>query len=454
MAAPTVRMQTFPNNEVRVVYYWKKVPTLDELFPPEKESETLLDITSKLKNPPPVGGNAQWDEANTPPPRPGYGGSSNVSGFTLYGRRKLLRAGAALDCSSDSPQDVIFLTGTLPGSTYECKKAIADWSAYAVNLLQAWIAIRVPQKLAIYCWEFQKRGALHIHYAVHCPDRVKGEYIRTNWKAQWGRIIDAIGQKAGVDMWRKNANFTHANDKSVLQADAQWCTKSIANYLAKYVSKSQQQYKDNHWKDCKPSRYWGVSRPLNAILKDMTTSEECTLSNRREWSAGYEDCLSVMRSHAKVSYDYGDKFQNAKVVVGYANPGELAWLANQVRGQIMRTVQSSSKFQSEVDLLYLRIVQAVKQDEKLRNFVLSFSDNRFFQLVEQPGSFGLDSLQGKTQVILDYRWYILRARRDYPSRWARHSQLIIRIQEWYESEWVLSTTQMEKRLPMQQNLPA
>lgn len=444
MSTPTVRIQTFPNNEVRATYFWRRTPSIDELAMTEKVAGTLLDITSKLKpaqSTVTVGGE---DDVTNSSPKPGHGGESNVSGFTLYGRRQLLRAGGALDRSVDSPEDCLFLTGTLPGSTYEAKRAIANWSAYAVNLVQSWISKRVPQKLTLYVWEFQKRGALHLHYAVACPDKAAAEYIRTNWKAQWQRVIDSIGFKAGVDMWRKNANFTHANDKSVLQADAQYCKKSIANYLAKYVSKSQQQYKDNHWAKCKPSRYWGVSRPLNAILKSMTTTTEFTFSNRKKWEASHEDCLSVMQSWGKVSYSYGDRFNNAKVVVGYSNPGELEWYSSKVRGLTTLMEQSLKSSQSVADGLYSRIVAAVNQDERLRQLVLSYSDTRFFDWVESPDSSGLSSSQVKELVILDYRWYMSQAKRNFPSRWGQHSALLLAIEEWYRSVSAQSTTPTEK----------
>lgn len=440
MSTPTVRIQTFPNNEVRVTYFWRRTPPIDDLAMTEKVTGTLLDITSKLEpaqSTVTVGGE---DDVTNSAQKPGHGGESNVSGFTLYGRRQLLRAGGALDKSVDSPEDVLFLTATLPGSTYESKRAIANWSAYAVHLVQSWISKRVPQKLTLYVWEFQKRGALHLHYAVACPDKAAAEYIRTNWKAQWQRVIDSIGLKAGVDMWRKNANFTHANDKSVLQADAQYCKKSIANYLAKYVSKSQQQYKDNHWAKCKPSRYWGVSRPLNAILKSMTTTTEITLSNRRKWEASHQECLSVMQSWGKLSYSYGDKFNNAKVVVGYSNPGELEWYALRIRGRITSMEQSLKTSQSVVDGLYLRIVAAVNQDEGLRQLVLSFSDSKFLDWVECAASSGLTSTQVKELVILDYRWYITRAMKNCPSRWGRHSALMLAIEDWYKCNSGLYTT--------------
>lgn len=447
MSTPTVCIRTFPNNEIRATYYWRRTPSIDELAMVEKVTETLLDITSKLK---PAQGTVtvgDEDDVTNSAQKPGHGGESNVSGFTLYGRRQLLRAGGALDESVDSPEDCLFLTGTLPGSTYEAKRAIANWSAYAVNLVQSWISKRVPQKLTLYVWEFQKRGALHLHYAVACPDKKAAEYICTNWRAQWQRVIDSIGLKAGVDMWRKNANFTHAHDKSVLQADAQRCRKSIANYLAKYVSKSQQQYKDNHWAKCKPSRYWGVSRPLNAILKSMSTKMEITLSNRREWEANYQDCLYVMQSYAKVSHTYGDKFNNAKVCVGYANPGELQWLLHKVSALTMKTEPTLKQSLSVVDSLYSRIQQAVAQDARLRELVLSFSDTRFLAWVESPDISGLSSSQVKELVILDYRWYISQAQKNFPSAWGRHSALSLAVEEWYKSGSGLYTTPTAKPSP-------
>lgn len=414
MATPTVRIQTFPNNEVRCVFYYARDKS-DEGTPVQiPGSEPRLDITSKLKTP-------SWDEQKyleedgpEDSPKVGFGRPGEGNGFSTNGRRRLMRAGAVLDSLAETPNQVLFCTGTLPGSTYESKLAIAAWSGWAVNAVKAWFAKRVPAKHDMYVWEFQKRGALHLHYAILVKNEATRARIISEWKQQWERIIDGIGSKAGVDCWRKNANYTHANNKSVLQADCQECTKSIARYLSKYVGKSQQQYLDNHWAKCKPSRFWGISRPLCKLLTEQTQTETIRLVNRREFEAGYEDCLSVMQAYAPIEHHYEVPKVWARVIVGYSNPGERAWLLRKLKASLSLKGKSSGMCQSEADNLCLRISHCLQKCGILRSFVLEWSTA--FSL-HRDITTGLSTSRSQAvtdHLILSYRFYIGHAMANRP----------------------------------------
>jgi hypothetical protein len=403
---PTVRMQTFPNNEIRCVFYYAR-DKVDTLIPDQpSDSESPLDITSKLKTPQ-FDGHLYLEAVSLmDSPKAGYGVPGQGNGFSTNGRRRMLRAGAVLDELADYPQQILFATGTLPGSTYESKLAMAAWSGWAVNAMKAWFAKRVPDKLDMYVWEFQKRGALHIHYAILVKDTATRKRLLKEWKPQWQRIIDGIGIKAGVDMWRKNANYTHANNKEVLQADIQECEKSIARYLSKYVSKSQQQYLDNHWKQCKPSRFWGISRPLCKALERRTVTEVIPLRNRRELETMHEDCLSVLTSNCEIVHTYEVKKARAKVLVAYANPGEQSWLLSRM------VIKSSSKGKllepslSEQDRLFLRIGRCLNQSSQLRSVVGLNSGGTYLTSVLNMGLLESVSSSIKDSLILDFRWFI------------------------------------------------
>lgn len=414
MTTPTVRIQTFPNNEVRCVFYYARDKSEDGTPVQFPGSETSLDITSKLKTP-------SWDEQkhlekDSPEdtPKVGFGRPGEGNGFSTNGRRRLMRAGAVLDSLAESPNQVLFCTGTLPGSTYESKLAIAAWSGWAVNAVKAWFAKRVPAKHDMYVWEFQKRGALHLHYAILVKDGATRARIISEWKQQWERIIDGISNKSGVDCWRKNANYTHASDKSVLQADCQECTKSIARYLSKYVSKSQQQYLDNHWAKCKPSRFWGISRPLCKLLSEQTQTETIRLANRREFEAGYEDCLSVMQSYAPIEHHYEVPKVWARVIVGYSNPGEREWLLRRLTASLSLKGSTLEMCQSKRDKLCLRIAQSLEESKMLRNFALEWSTS--FS-IHKDISTGLSTSPLpviKDSMILSYRFYIGHAMSNRP----------------------------------------
>lgn len=406
MATPTVRIQTFPNNEVRCVFFYSRDKSEDGTPVQIPGSDSSLDITSKLKTPPSDEQKYLGQESPEENPKVGFGRPGEGNGFSTNGRRRLMRAGAVLDSLAETPNQVLFCTGTLPGSTYESKLAIAAWSGWAVNAVKAWFAKRVPAKHDMYVWEFQKRGALHLHYAILVKDEAVRQRIISEWKQQWERIIDGISGKSGVDCWRKNANYTHANNKSVLQADCQECTKSIAKYLSKYVSKSQQQYLDNHWAKCKPSRFWGISRPLCKLLAEQTQTETLRLANRREFDAGYEDCLSVMQSYAPIEHHYEVPKVRARVIVGYSNPGERQWLLRKLTASLSLKGSSLEMCQSKRDKLCLRIAHFLQESAMLRNFALEWCTPF---CIHKDISTGLSTSELpalKDSMILSYRFYI------------------------------------------------
>ena len=413
MAVPIFKVETYPNNEVRCVFYYardkKEAGTPDQ--PPG--SGTILDITSKLKTP--LADRYKYPEEDCPEDgedcpedrkKRGFGLPGKGKGFSTNGRRRLLRAGAVLDELADRPQQILFVTGTLPGSTYESKLAIAAWSGWAVNAIKAWFSKRVPSKMDMYVWEFQKRGALHLHYAILVKDNETRKRLLLDWKKQWERIIDGIGKRAGVDMWRKNANYTHASNKDVLQADIQECEKSIARYLSKYVSKSQQQYQDNHWQECKPSRFWGISRPLCKELTDRTEKTEIVLGSRRQWETTYEDSLSVMQSECSVGHHYIVPLVNARVIVGYCNPGERFWLLRKLTVTRSLKENLSGMSVSEQDRLCLLIKHSLRQSEMLRSFVAEFCVNGSEGMGILTDLSESSSSELKDSVILSYRYYI------------------------------------------------
>lgn len=406
MLTPTVRIQTFPNEEVRAVFYYAREKKDNNTPVNGSDSETPLDIIQKLKTLPSDSDLCLDKDSPGDSPKVGYGRPGEGNGFSVNGRRRLLRAGATMDLLVDEPRQILFATGTLPGSTYEAKLAIAAWSGWAVNAIKAWFAKRIPSKVDMYVWEFQARGALHLHYAVICRSESTRKWIISNWKKQWERIIDGIGKRAGVDMWRKNANYTHALNKEVLQADIQECTKSVGRYLAKYVGKSQQQYIDNHWKKCKPSRFWGISRPLCAELASRTQSVEHVFKNRMEMAAAYEDCLSVMQSDCLLEYHYDIAKVSARVVVGYSNQGERSWVLNRIRTQLSLKEKSFMSSESERDKLCILIGQCLNRYRELREVVELNSGSSSLAQATTTALSESESSDMKDLLILDFRWYI------------------------------------------------
>jgi len=261
--------------------------------------------------------------------------------FSTYGRRQILRAGGALERRAPH-KECLFLTVTLPGSTTEAMGAIARYSGMAVKLLHDWIGNHISSKLSLYTWELQKRGALHLHYVVHCPDSSRGEWLIAHLREEWCRILDAISTKSGVDLYATTKGFSWQEQKGVVRVDAQWCEKSVAAYLSKYVSKASKTNRTLTNNSYYPSRWYGVSRPLLALLRAMTQTVSIdSITSSKAW-AMYEDCLSSLQSWSIRCYEYMHTVGGGKTIVSYSNENEQESIWNFIMTQTVTNPNSFS----------------------------------------------------------------------------------------------------------------
>lgn len=345
-----MNLESFPNREIRVTIVRSQVTPRTEQKNRTQNNEFAGGVSdstchsaktrNSLRKPQPQG--ILGLEG-----KPGYGGLPRNQEFSCYARRQILRAGGALQKVANH-EECLFLTVTLPGSTPEAMEAMARFSAFAVHRLKAWVNKFVPSKLDLYTWEWQKRGALHLHYVVHCPDRGVGEYIQRKLKGEWIRILNAISEASGVDMYRKNKGFTWASQKEATKVDAQWCKKSVAAYLSKYVSKGNKfQYCRGRQNYC-PSRWYGVSRPLLQKLRELTFRVSLDSLRDCEGLASYEDCLSVLQSYAVKCYEYKHRVGDGKTIVAYTNENEQETIWNMTLANTRNTQDSLQNIEEKL----------------------------------------------------------------------------------------------------------
>lgn len=244
--------------------------------------------------------------------KPGWGGLPRKTVFGLRAKRTLLRAGGMMERLFPK-ENVVFLTGTLPGSTPEAIKALACWSGYVTNLLKTWVDYYAETEHSFYCWEFQRRGALHIHYAVAIDDDGNRQLVIERFKHQWIRILEQVCAKSGVDLFQRGFGGTHRGNPSKVQAYAQTVRKSVAAYLAKYCSKG---HDTNNAFYC-PSRWWGVSRALLKATKEATLTLVLDSLSARKALALFQDVIHITDSLTTKSYTYPHGSGFGASVVGY-----------------------------------------------------------------------------------------------------------------------------------------
>lgn len=219
--------------------------------------------------------------------------------FTRKARLAILDAGGALEKEGYAPDDFVFFTGTLPGSTKEAMETIAKYSRDFVNILKQKL-----RRLGIYetinTWEFQKRGALHLHLILVCTDKNLRDKLPEILKDKWMDIIDLVSKKSSIDLYaRKDGGAHHRLSKSVKDN----CVKTIicsaekgsspVSYLSKYVGKGaaipdkQVSAKNQHFKEgglvinsagvtvstrCYPSSWWSVSSKVRQLVNKHLVS--------------------------------------------------------------------------------------------------------------------------------------------------------------------------------------
>lgn len=311
---------SYPNNEIRAVFSalpsMKRpvLPSDSDLDPVTSPACSFVSEIPLIDSDPAL---SLVPNSKRPAGSVGYGLlPSKPTVFGLNAKRILVRSGGALEKSIDSPDQCLFLTATLPASTEDAFRAIAEWSGYIVNGLKAWIAKSVRSKLDFYCWEYQRRGALHLHYCVYVPDEQARNPIQSGFKNWWIELLHRVGEKSNTDLFRKNKNYTHLSDTSKVRAVAEICRKSPARYLAKYLSKSAKGLKGRA-RFFTPSRWWGTSRPLKQILESMTSTVELI-------QGSYFDCVKKLQEVSRgfessdgKTYQFQHKYGMGKTLLAY-----------------------------------------------------------------------------------------------------------------------------------------
>lgn len=313
-----VRLTHYPNNELRASSYplpgRRRFVFEDESH--ESHGETEVSPTPEPS--PDILSLAPNSELSA---KPGFGGTPRQTRFGLNGRRTILRAGGAIDKSGIPPEQCVFLTGTLPGSTNESMAAIAQWSAYIIDRLKSWLSKFAQDRLEFYVWELQARGALHLHYCAVIPSPDARSQVLARFKKQWIKLLSNVAEKSGVDVFERADGKTWKGCYDVIRADAQECKKSVAAYMSKYCSKSS---RDRVSPVHCPTRWWSISRPLSKLLQGLTTEIEYICTNHLSARKKEEEVYSFIEQNSQKHYTYKDKSGLCSVVTAYHLPSDFA----------------------------------------------------------------------------------------------------------------------------------
>jgi hypothetical protein len=322
---------------------------LSERSPREPASAGALDYIDK----------SQASSPSKDSVRP-WGSLQSPKKFTKNARYRIRRYGSAIERFLYSEHGTFkncsrFLTLTLPSDSPAAFQALANWSGWLMNnrILQfirdfERRSLGYPGRIAwFFVWEFQKRGALHLHLFI--ADILGDESIiaKLAYKIRdlWYQSLQSIEFKERIlgrfvnmfGRWRDRRDIW--NRCNVIQK----ITKSISGYLAKYCSKGANDIdssKDNRKKRKKPksilnrksyffypSRWWGASssiRTINSIWESTVKLENISQDDFQGILDLFNESSILERNKEFYAYDYliddsstGAVFGHGEVLIFY-----------------------------------------------------------------------------------------------------------------------------------------
>jgi hypothetical protein len=218
----------------------------------------------------------------------GYGLTPSPRRFTVRGRRIVKRVASALE-EKFGKERIMFLTGTLPGSTDEAMLAIAQWSGYLMDRIQKWLRDNYSIDGNLYhvgVQELQARGALHYHALLVLPEGEDLEVVHENFRRFWYKLLCQLSDYTGVALfarklhteyngilvkdWREYTEATQ--DYEWMRTGGEIVKKSVASYLSGYLSgfdKNESKFGDWRKFPYYPSRWWAVTRAARDLMESM-----------------------------------------------------------------------------------------------------------------------------------------------------------------------------------------
>ena len=282
----------------------------------------------------------------------GFGALSKGTTFGRAAKRFIREAGALVDRADKS--HVVFLTGTLPGTTDASMMALAQWSGWVVQTVLNWVRDYAIDGRAFGVWEWQKRGALHLHVCVECKTVQQAINLKKRWKARWIKIMDSVSLRSGQDLYGRKIGGTWKNHKWVTRTDAQTVVKSVGCYLSKYLSKGSQSLR--RISRYAPSRWWFASKCLRKEVVSCRRETAVPYLSLNDATTLFERCGSYFADNIDRVFYYVCKFNvQEKGYIGLAKPIQAHMIYEHVAA-ILRCLQTTDRQWSECKMPTAKLI--------------------------------------------------------------------------------------------------
>jgi hypothetical protein len=192
--------------------------------------------------------------------------------FAKISGQKLRECGAAMDilCRGNL-EECWEVCLTLPANHEEAFVALSKNTYFATHRIFSYLKKQYHGEVSwFYVWEYQKRGALHLHMAVHHRASLLLPTICSDIKRAWIRILQDIGEMENTCM------FTDKSLKKCVMPE-QWqmhsaqIRKGVGAYFSKYAGKEES--KQSWYCQKYPiSRFWGSSKQIKKVISENSVT--------------------------------------------------------------------------------------------------------------------------------------------------------------------------------------
>lgn len=270
----------------------------------------------------------------------------NIKRFGNVQAQKIHECGAAMEMEMLDPSYCHVTTLTLPANNHAAFECLAAYSGYAVNrLFQPIRRDYADCNKWFFVWEYQKRGALHLHIAHYHHCQIIGAEIGQKLIDTWHKILCDISDNSGIWLLSDRCKGDYEL-KSWYQHLSQPMRKSVAGYFSKYAAKANQNEENNYIRKFSemypPSRFWGSSSQIKAIVKshhfhncrDYTESKDFMIELFERIHKMINDCEIVLQK----SYSFKkDLTENLCVAEGfrdvfYLSKADYQRILGEIRG--------------------------------------------------------------------------------------------------------------------------
>lgn len=226
--------------------------------------------------------------------------------FTQASGQKLRECGSAIDHICKFPERSTAVTLTLPADTEAAFTALAAYSGYAINRLFQYVRREYGESILwFFVWEYQKRGAPHLHIALFHPDSGVSLECGQKMKKIWFGILQDIGDRAATCMFtsrRKDRCYLPEHHHFYCEP----ARRSLGAYFSKYAGK--QESKQSWYCQKYPvSRFWGSCYPLKRLVAELSLDYSLVVDDTEHIQFLVQEILGKIAKfdmNLQTSYDF------------------------------------------------------------------------------------------------------------------------------------------------------